>query len=75
MTLGLVMVSGIAAPASAADSDFVIEDGVLMMYKGTSVDVVIPDGVTAIDRYAFSRSGVTVTNADIRSLVIPELLR
>lgn len=72
MALDMVMTSGIVAPASAADSGFVIENGVLTLYTGTSVDVVIPDGVTAIDRYAFFNKEVKVRTADIRSLVIPE---
>ena len=40
-------------PIYAEDSDFVIEDGVLKDYKGTEQHVVIPDGVTEIDNYAF----------------------
>lgn len=34
-------------------SDFVIKDGVLTKYTGPGGDVVIPDGVTEIIRYAF----------------------
>ena len=33
--------------------DFVIEDGALKKYNGSDTDVVIPDGVTTIDIYAF----------------------
>lgn len=35
-------------------SDFVIENGVLVKYKGSSGDVVIPDGVTVIGNRAFA---------------------
>ncbi len=33
--------------------DFVIENGVLKKYTGTSADVIIPDGVTEIGDSAF----------------------
>lgn len=46
--------------AFAADSDFVIEDGVLTEYNGPGGDVVIPDSVTSIGDYAFlSCDGLT----------------
>ena len=35
------------------NSDFQIEDGVLIRYTGKDKDVVIPDSVTSIGRYAF----------------------
>lgn len=41
------------APALAADSDFVIEDGKLVKYNGPGGDVVIPEGVTNIGSGAF----------------------
>ncbi len=40
-------------PIGAVDSDFTIEDGVLIKYNGESKDVVIPDGVTSIGNRAF----------------------
>ncbi len=39
--------------ASAAESDFVIEDGVLVEYTGAGGTVVVPDGVTEIGAEAF----------------------
>ncbi|EJF39691.1 leucine rich repeat protein [Clostridium sp. MSTE9] len=48
------MFSGIPAFAANSDSDFVIQDGVLMKYNGTAKDVVIPDGVTEIGKEAFT---------------------
>lgn len=42
-----------------ADKDFVIENGVLTKYTGKGVDIVIPDGVTAIGEHAFSFSDIT----------------
>ena len=45
--------------------DFIIEDGVLKKYKGTSENVVIPDGVIEIGKNCFIGS-------NIKSVVIPE---
>lgn len=42
------VLSCLAAGVWAADSDFVIEDGVLEKYKGEGGDIVIPEGVTRI---------------------------
>jgi len=44
-------------------SDFLIEDGVLVKYVGPGGDVVIPEGVTHIERFVFSgcRSLISVT--------------
>lgn len=50
----LVMCLGLCAVTALADnSDFVIEDGVLVEYTGKGGDVVIPDGVVEIDEHAF----------------------
>ena len=47
-------------------SDFIVEKGVLKQYVGPGGDVVIPEGVTRIDRWAFfNRSSLT-------SVTIPE---
>lgn len=48
------MFSGTPAFASG-ESDFVIQDGVLIEYSGTAKDVVIPDGVTEIGKEAFTK--------------------
>lgn len=37
----------------SSDSDFVIKNGVLEKYTGKGGDVVIPNGVTNIGKYAF----------------------
>jgi hypothetical protein len=50
----------------AADDDFVIEDGVLIEYKGSGGKVVIPDGVTEIADYVF------YYNDTITSITVPE---
>ena len=47
------------------NKDFVIEDGVLVEYRGEGADVVIPEGVTCIRYSIFSKC------ENIRSLVIP----
>ncbi|MBQ6936545.1 MAG: leucine-rich repeat domain-containing protein [Clostridia bacterium] len=50
-----------------ADSkDFLIENGVLKRYKGKSKNVVVPEGVTAIGKRAFSNKQF------IESVIIPE---
>ncbi len=60
----------VAAPAavnmqtSTVNEDFVIENGVLKKYKGTSKDVVIPESVSVIDSYCFM-------DKEIESVVIP----
>ena len=46
-------------------NDFIIEDGILTGYNGNDTDVVIPDGVTKIEGYAFSY------NESLKSVVIP----
>jgi hypothetical protein len=48
------------------NEDFEIEDGVLIKYHGSSPDVVIPDGVTNIDDYAFYNC------ENITSITIPD---
>ena len=47
-------------------SDFTIKNGVLTKYNGTGGDVVIPDGVTSIGRYAFMK------NDSLKSVTIPD---
>lgn len=47
------------------NSDFDIRDGVLVEYRGTTPDVIIPDGVTSIDYGAFGQ------RKDIRSITMP----
>ena len=48
------------------EGDFFIEDGVLLAYQGLGGDVVIPEGVTAIGRYAFQGC------SELTSVTIPE---
>ena len=45
--------------------DFIIENGVLTKYVGKGGNVVIPDGVTSIGNWAFSRS------TNLNSIVMP----
>lgn len=49
-----------------SDKDFVIKDGILKAYSGNGGNVVIPEGVTSIDRRAF------INCNNITSLTIPE---
>jgi hypothetical protein len=52
----MLMVCALLIPAAGtAEGDgLVIEDGTLLRYEGEGGDVAIPDGVTAIDEFAFS---------------------
>lgn len=50
-------------------SDFIIGNGVLKKYVGPGGDVVIPEGVTRIDRWAFFNCG-SLTNVTIPESVI-----
>ena len=50
----------------SGNSDFAIENGVLVQYNGPGGDVVIPEGVTEIGVSAFS------SRTDLTSVVIPE---
>ncbi len=65
--LFLVLTAVIAIPksAQAADSDFVIENGVLTKYNGSGGKVVVPDGVTEIGDWAFLGCG------SLTEIVIP----
>ena len=42
-----------ALPAFSADTDFVVEDGVLLSYTGTQTDIVIPSSVRVISDSVF----------------------
>ena len=47
-------------------SDFIIENGILIKYKGTESDLVIPDGVTGIGDKAFWKC------TNLKSVTLPE---
>ena len=70
LSLGLVLALCLGlAPltATAADEDFVIEDGVLVKYNGPGGEVVVPEGVTKIGDFAFygchDLTGITIPNS------------
>ena len=50
--------------------DFIIKDGALERYKGSSTTIVIPEGVHTIDMLAFSRE----KKAEIKSIQLPQSL-
>ena len=54
------------AEAKASDSDFLIQGGVLLEYRGKGGKVVIPEGVTAIGHAAF------INNTVVSEVVIPD---
>ena len=49
-------------------SEFVIKNKVLIHYGGEDKDVVIPDGVTTIGKYAFTGQGIT-------SVILPDSVK
>lgn len=59
LLLALALCFGLAAPAFAADEEFVIESGVLVSYSGSGGKVTVPEGVTAIGENAFQGKRVT----------------
>lgn len=71
--LALMLCIGLLPATSlAADSDFVIENGVLRAYNGPGGHVTIPDGVTEIGNSAFYSTvygGNTITAVTIPSSV------
>ena len=68
LLLSLVICFSLVLPALAATSDFKIENGVLTGYNGPGGDVAIPDGVTKIVSWAFSRCN-TLTSVRIPASV------
>lgn len=66
LALALALCLGLTVPAMAADSDFVIENGVLTKYNGSAASVTIPSGVTKIGDSAFYQRN------DIQQITIPK---
>ena len=62
----LVGIAYLSEAAYAKESDFVIENGVLIEYQGSGGDVVIPDGVISIGDGAFAYCG------SLKSVTIPD---
>ena len=58
-----------ATPAFSADTDFVIEDGVLLSYSGSSSNVTIPSSVTVIANNAFEKN-TTLKSVSLGSSVL-----
>ena len=51
---------------SFSRNGFVVENGVLVNYRGSDVDVVVPEGVTAVGRNAFS------FKLSLNSVILPD---
>ena len=62
----LVGITYLSEAAYAKESDFVIENGVLIEYQGSGGDVVIPDGVISIGHGVFAYCG------SLKSVTIPD---
>lgn len=54
--------------STSVSDDFVIQNGLLTKYNGTSETVIIPDTVKKIDKYAFQKNDTMV------HVVLPENL-
>ena len=65
LILSLTLCLSLAAPAFAAGSDFVIENGVLTQYKGSDTVITIPEGVTEIGPETFSRVAFKLTDVTL----------
>ena len=61
----------IRSDTQGRNSDFEIKDGVLLKYRGAAKNVVVPDGVSEIGKYAFYEHDKT---SDIERIVLPESL-
>ena len=61
----------VRSETSSKNSDFEIKDGVLLKYRGQQKNVVVPDGVSEIGKYAFYEHDKT---SDIERIVLPESL-
>ena len=46
--LALALCLGLAAPGLAAGGDFVVENGVLVEYKGSGTVIAVPEGLSLI---------------------------
>ena len=77
LLLALVLCLGLTAlPVLADTGDFEIEDGVLVRYLGNDTDVVVPEGVTKIQRYAFAeRMEHRVGKPPIHTVSLPDSLK
>ena len=51
------------------DKDFIIENGILIVYNGTKETVIVPDGITAIGEIAFE------WNETLTEVILPQSLR
>lgn len=71
LVLAFVMLCALTVPASAANSDFVVKNGVLVEYKGSATAVTIPSnlGIKEIGAFAFKKPDATTK---LTKVVVPE---
>lgn len=63
--IAVILCVGLSIPALAAETDFYIKNGVLILYRGPGGDVVIPNSVVEIGTSAFYE------RADVTNIFIP----
>lgn len=66
LALALVLGLGLAVPAFAAESDFIIENGILIKYIGSGGDIAIPSGVKELGDDTFKNCN------ELTSVIIPK---
>ena len=65
IVISLIIYSN-SVPVEAKNSDFIIEDGMLIKYKGSDTEVIIPDTVNYIEYEAFCG------NEKVKKIIIPD---
>lgn len=65
----------VKAESVSSEEDFVIEDGVLIKYKGSASEVVIPEGVTEIGGADYANKNGLNYNSTIQKVVLPKTLK
>lgn len=78
--LTLVCFTMLFSISLAAESDFVIKNGILLKYIGQDEHIIVPEGVTSIgysdaSLYSSETNSGMFTNKKLKSIVLPESLQ